>query len=113
MDSHDAIPSYKADVRARGSMLQFGLRGIEHGYPPNIRDTLCLLKRAWDDIPQESIVNCWIKSRSLPDNIVEDLKETSKKWRDRRSGEDMQDLTELLGNMEISAYTKKILQGDN
>ena len=58
-------------------------------------------------------MNCWIKSRSLPDNIVEDLKETSKKWRDRRSGEDMQDLTELLGNMEISAYTKKILQGDN
>eukprot|EP00300_Choanocystis_sp_HF-7_P029168 c35625_g1_i1.p1 GENE.c35625_g1_i1~~c35625_g1_i1.p1 ORF type:complete len:205 (+),score=9.80 c35625_g1_i1:111-725(+) len=65
-------------VRSVG--LKRGCNGLANGYPPNIRDAMQLVVESWATLPQETIVNCFSKSKVLPDTQHMILQQLSDKW---------------------------------
>ena len=59
--------------RKRGDKMKKGMAGIHECYPANLTNALNFLKVTWENICQNTIVNCWIKAGILPSSHLEQI----------------------------------------
>lgn len=55
------------ELREIGKKKNPGLRGLKDGFPPNVLDAAEIIHEAWQKIPIDTLLRCWVKADILDD----------------------------------------------
>ena len=80
----------RTELRAQAHQLRAGMRGMSHGYDPNMLDVAEMVHHSWKSVSEMTIARCWAKSNILLLDKAAFINSTFGRMRNTSSEDDVQ-----------------------
>jgi len=79
-----ALPRWH-ELRALGKTMKPGTVGLEFAHNPHMSNVCELVDEAWSNVTLDTIINCWVKARCLPEDMQKELRSNTLKGKQQIS----------------------------